>query len=218
MSGLLIKDLQLFRTQKNFYICLAIVGVMMMLTSTDPGFVVGYISLLLPTFVLNTISFDEADNGNAFLFSLPVTRRDYVKEKYIFAAICSLVTFLFVAAASSVYQIVTVADFQLMDWLLTTAMTMCIMFLAILLLLPLQIKFGSEKSRAVMLGVTFGIVAVAYLAGRGITEMGVDMERLLGQLAGLNPGIIAAAAVIVLIAVTWISMMISTKIVEKKEF
>ncbi len=43
-----------------------------------------------PLFTLSTISYDEFDNGNAFLFSLPITRAGYVVEKYCFALILAL--------------------------------------------------------------------------------------------------------------------------------
>ena len=36
---------------------------------------------------MSSISYDEFDNGNAFLFSLPITRKDYVLEKYIFGSV-----------------------------------------------------------------------------------------------------------------------------------
>ena len=58
-------------------------------TSTDATFVSGYISIVFAMFAISTISYDEYDNGNAFLFTLPFSRKEYVLSKYVFGgALC----------------------------------------------------------------------------------------------------------------------------------
>ena len=41
--------------------------------------------------VLNTIAYDEVDNGFAYLFTLPASRRTYVRAKYIFGFVTGLI-------------------------------------------------------------------------------------------------------------------------------
>ena len=53
-------------------------------------FAVGFLSLVAALFSLSSISYDELDNGNAFLFSLPVSRGAYAAEKYVFGLILGL--------------------------------------------------------------------------------------------------------------------------------
>lgn len=43
---------------------------------------------------MSTISYDEFDNGNAFLFSMPITRKSYTVEKYAFGLIFGMVFWL----------------------------------------------------------------------------------------------------------------------------
>ncbi len=43
--------------------------------------IVGYCTMFGMLFTVNTISYDEFDHGYLFLFTLPVTRKDYVLEK-----------------------------------------------------------------------------------------------------------------------------------------
>lgn len=38
---------------------------------------------------VGTLSYDETDNGLAFLMTLPVDRKTYVREKYLFILICT---------------------------------------------------------------------------------------------------------------------------------
>ena len=81
MKGLLIKDFKLVMIQK--YALLVIVGVMSLMTfkSDNRVFAIAYMTFVGTLFALSTISYDEADNGNAFLFALPISRRGYVAEK-----------------------------------------------------------------------------------------------------------------------------------------
>lgn len=50
--------------------------------------IVGYCTMFGMLFTVNTISYDEFDHGYLFLFTLPVTRKDYVLEKYVFMMLC----------------------------------------------------------------------------------------------------------------------------------
>ena len=42
---------------------------------------VGYVTFIFTLFTVSTISYDEYDNGYPFLFTLPITRRQYVNRK-----------------------------------------------------------------------------------------------------------------------------------------
>ena len=43
-------------------------------------------TIVTAIFAITTISYDEFDNGLAFLMTLPVTRKQYVAEKYLLGA------------------------------------------------------------------------------------------------------------------------------------
>ena len=85
MKGLLIKDLRLMKNMGNSLAIILLVAVGMSFYSSDMSFIVIYLAIIGTSFTSSTISYDEFDNGNAFLFSLPVSRKDYVLEKYLFA-------------------------------------------------------------------------------------------------------------------------------------
>ncbi|MCI9221078.1 MAG: ABC-2 transporter permease, partial [Lachnospiraceae bacterium] len=71
MRGLLIKDLKLMRNMGNSLIIILLVAVGMSFYNSDMSFIVVYMAVIGTTFTSSTISYDEFDNGNAFLFSLP---------------------------------------------------------------------------------------------------------------------------------------------------
>ena len=71
MAGLLMKDLRLTMMQKNTLLMVGIIAVIVVIGEGDPGFVITYLTFIGVLYTMNTLSYDGADNGNAFLFSLP---------------------------------------------------------------------------------------------------------------------------------------------------
>ena len=95
MKGLLIKDFKLLKNQKNFFIILIAIVIGMSAYMEDVSFIIGYLTFICSMFTLSSISYDEFDNGYAFLFSLPITRKGYVLEKYSFGLIVGIISCLF---------------------------------------------------------------------------------------------------------------------------
>ena len=50
----------------------------------DGSFIIGYTGMLMGILAIGTISYDSNENGMAFLMCLPISRKDYVKEKFIY--------------------------------------------------------------------------------------------------------------------------------------
>ena len=76
MKGLLIKDFKLLKGQKNFFMTITAISIIMIIVSPGTSFPIGFLGFVGALFSLSSISYDEFDNGNAFLFSLPITRKD----------------------------------------------------------------------------------------------------------------------------------------------
>ena len=95
MAGLLMKDLRLTMMQKNTLLMVGIIAVIVVIGEGDPGFVITYLTFIGVLYTMNTLSYDGADNGNAFLFSLPITRAGYVMEKYVFGLLGGSALWLF---------------------------------------------------------------------------------------------------------------------------
>ena len=70
MKGLLIKDFKLMKMQRNFFFVIVMISVGQALFSGSLSVPIGFATFVFPLFTLSTISYDEFDNGNAFLFSL----------------------------------------------------------------------------------------------------------------------------------------------------
>ena len=195
MKGLIIKDFKLLMMQKSFFITLAIVAIFFGIT-TDTIFVIGFLTMICSMFSLSTISYDEFDNGNAFLFSLPITRKGYVIEKYIFGimlGVISLILSTIIACILTLFLNSTVTN----DLFLVALIYIPIVLVLQSLMLPLQIKFGSEKSRVAM----FIVFAIIFIIGYGF-----------------NVSMILVIVMILSLIIMFISCKISMKIIKNKEF
>ena len=144
MKGLLIKDLKLMKNQKSFFM---VVGLIFLITWDAPYFAISYITMMFSMFAITSFSYDEFDNGAVYLFTLPFSRKTYVREKYLFG----LLTCLIALTVSTVLAIgASVIKGQSVDLVTIGAtglssITICVLFLSIAF--PIEIKFGVEKGR-----------------------------------------------------------------------
>ena len=92
MKGLLIKDYKLMLGQKSFFGMEALMSVLYLAIYKDPTFAVVFITVMCTMFTISTLSYDEYENGMAYLFTLPISRNTYVLEKYAFALVNCIVT------------------------------------------------------------------------------------------------------------------------------
>ena len=82
MKGLLIKDIKLTLMQKSYFGIVFVIMLASFIFSNDASLGLGFMPLIMTLFTLSTISYDEFDNGNSFLFTLPIQRKEYVVEKH----------------------------------------------------------------------------------------------------------------------------------------
>jgi len=218
MKGLLIKDFRTIMNNNRTFILLMIAVVFVMVFATDsPEFVLGYLGVVGAMLALGTITYDQFDNGMPFLFTLPVTRKMYVTEKYLFSALFS------VALSCSVYIIVfAVGLIRGVHYDASSPFGMiagCLLFMFIMI--PLQLKFGVEKARIALVAVFGGfaaiITAVTYIgAGNGIFYE--DIKPLFEGAKGVPQFVIIVIAMMLVAICGIVSYSLSVKIMENKEY
>ncbi len=217
MKGLLIKDFMLLKSQKKFYITIAAIAVAMSVASRNAFTVISYLVVIMPLFAISTISYDEYENGYAFLFTLPVCRKDYVVEKYCFSLILgvmsTVVAFLISLVLGKVMNIPVDATA-----LTATSVVFPIMLILNSVMLPVQLKFGSEKSRIALIAIGGISALVGFALFKILSFLNVDVFSIFGSVQRLSIGVIIAAAFVFAFIMLLLSMKISIKIMNKKEF
>ena len=211
MLGMMRKDLCLLLQRSRAMLMMAGVGIIIGF-STDGSFMIGYLTMISAILTIGTISYDEFDNGYPFLLTLPVTRRSYVTAKYIFCFLGDLVGW---AAASVIYAGCCLAKGAGlgMEQLAAALVFLPVVGLMSAVMLPLQLKYGAEKSR-LALAVLFGGIGVLGALGMKLFPGLPDMLRAFPEISGAALGVAALGAVVVAVA---LSYRISLGIMEKKE-
>lgn len=218
MKGLLVKDFKILKLQKNTLFLFLFIALFLTAFSDDASFVICYFTFVSSLYSLSSISYDEFDNGNAFLFSLPITRTNYVIEKYCFSFILSMSSCFFATILVIITEMIRGTDSSIIDIIMIALITIPIMLIVISIMLPFQLKFGGDKGRIAII-CAVGIVFVVGIVILKIAEFfSIDLASIINNLPVFSTGMIIVAALIAVIVILMISIRISISIVKKKEF
>lgn len=217
MLGLLIKDIRLMMGQMRFFLTIVLIACFLMVTGENAEFVVSYCTMIFTFFSISTLSYDEMNHGMSFLFTLPVSRKGYVLEKYVFGLGLGGFAWIATTLLGGIYSMTKIDAFVWGDWLAGALGIFVVLCIFLGVLLPMQFKYGAEKGRTAMfifMGAVFAVVmAVAKIEG---------LEEWLGNrlilLQSVGTATIVLLGVAFLIALMVASMCLSIRFVEKKQF
>ena len=191
MKGLLIKDFKLMLNQKNFFILIVLIlGATACFLDFDYYFLIGYFMFICSLFTISTISYDEFDNGNAFLFTLPFSRSRYVEEKYCFGILAGTCSWFLSFVITTIIQMIDSNNFIFSDWMLSTLVMLPIMFVMLAILIPFQLKYGSENGRIAIIIFLGGGFVVCYLLANLLAQSQINFNSLISFINNVDPLII----------------------------
>lgn len=215
MAGLLEKDIRLIwgnRQSLLLFFALAVV----LGFSQDGTFILGYFPFVIIILIINnTIAYDELDNGFQFLMTLPINAKTYVREKYIFSFAGGIVSWLISATLYFAAKIVHGTQIDVISELPVIVTFLPIIILMAAFMIPVQIKFGVEKSRAVVAGICGAIGACILIFAKFSGQNGKNIFAFLDH---MNGWVIVGIGIVLTAVITAISYIISVKIMKKKEF
>ena len=192
-------------------------GVLLLLSGVEISFILPYMASVMTSVAISTISYDSMDNGNSFLFTLPVRRKDYATEKYFFGF--GAVSALIVAIACGILLLVRKSEMTAGAFGVETMTCLLIVLLLADLLVPLQIKFGAEKSKIVILA-TVGILVLGFEIMKNLDQymQGISSwGRNLWQIISSYKILFGIAGILLVALLTFISWTISCRVLEKQE-
>lgn len=201
MKGLLIKDFLLMKNYKQVMLFMLIIGIFVGMN--DISFASGYILVFVSILSMSTITYDEANHGLNTLFTLPISKSDYVKEKYLFSLIITGIGFVFVTILGCFSK----SGFMETLIILSTAL------LLLALSLPFQLKEGNEKGRIVLFVVVFGCTFLFTFLNQFIPKFFESIESVLNT---MDPTMFSVGLLISSIILYFISMMISIRVYNKR--
>ena len=203
MKALLIKDWKLFMSQKQFFLITVVIVGAFLFSAKNPTFVVSYATIMYTIFTISTISYDDYHNGMSFLMTLPVSRKDYVAEKYTFGILMGGGTAVIVVAAAAAVFKVRNTGLSAEDLLISamTGLLVAVFFLSFTI--PAQLKFGAEKGRMALMAVSMAcfvlVMGGAALAKRMGWKAGNLFEKVEEAPLGIIVCVIGAVCVCILL-------------------
>lgn len=219
MKGLLVKDVLLTRKmQGKTFACLMLFAFVMAFTTDNPFFAVSYITFICSIFTVNVMMYDEMDNGYAFLFTLPVNTKSYVISKYIFSIGMTVISAAFSYLLSVGVCIIRGKEELFPEGKMALCSILLIVILYLAMLIPVELKFGLEKSRVAIFGVTGLILAIGFVISRLMSKTSSLTEEILKIIYGMKAYQMALSVVALCAIILFISYMISLKIMKEKEF
>lgn len=217
MKGLIIKDFQLlFNNKRLLYI---VFGIALFSVLMGDGitltYIASFVAVMLQVSALSTLSYDNYQHGNIFLMTLPIKRKDYVIEKYIFCGIMACIGIIF----SLILGLLVLMKTNDMKIDITVGVVIALVFLIYsFIAIPLEIKFGNEVGRVIPLmicAVAFIIFQILMKIDEDIFDSIMNWLNKLENMRDITALLIAIVAFVITLIIT---MPISIKIINKKEF
>lgn len=218
MKGLLIKDLKLMKNQKMFMFLVAGICIAFIASGKEIGYVLSYASAMFSMAALSTITYDEQDNGLNFLFALPVSREKYVLEKYVFGMLMMAAIII----AGSITAVISAAAGSVsctpQDYFIIVFGTVLASASLLSVTIPLQLKFGAEKSRIAILAALGCFLLLFYGVKCLMEAYGIDLSAAVEWAAQAGTAVIALIISVFAAVLIGISFAASVIIMKRKQF
>lgn len=201
MKGLLLKDFYTLIKQVRFFLLVLLFMALLPGTSMAP-FVILY-AVMLPVSILG---YDERAKWDRYAAMLPYTKKSIVLSKYIMGYAGLILASLLTVTAHVVYANIKGSVPEL-GYFYEIGVLVCIALFYLAVHLPFMYKFGVEKGRLVFLALTavvvFGLMYLSDKISKGLM---------------LDPYDLLAYIIPVAITANLVSIPVSIRIYEKKEF
>ncbi len=218
MTGLLLKDWKLFRRQGRYYgFVLILACAMAFIGSKDfSSFITSYMTFMIAIFSFSSFTYDEYEDGMAFLMALPSGRRDSVKAKYVFSLLLITGGWIMAVILRFGFFLIRYSAAEYLEILPVEPVYLLMTLLYVECSFPVLMKFGAEKGRSIAFGGLAVIGAgVFLLAKSGII---LPVFSSIDRLAETAPVPLLAGFLTVCAVILWISYRVSLRFMEKREF
>ncbi len=203
MKGLLRKDFLLLRAYGRSLLLLLVLFLGIGVTS-GTNIIVGIVMIESIMLSVSTFSYDDMAKWNAYMLSMPVSRKTAVREKYVFALLLGLIGIVLSLLAGAIRGNI---DWRELGWTVGACLTIAFLYLSIMM--PLAFRYGAEKMRILLLAVFFVLFFILF---GGYVLLSKSAPGALASLMRLWP-----IFPVLMVASLSISYVISQRIFEKKE-
>ena len=187
MKGLFKKDLLLLKSQIKYIVMIVVICLIMAYANSGFAYISSYLTFMGTGLVFNSFSYDMYHNEMAYLFALPISKKEYCIEKYIYAFTITFISWL-------IAFLITSATHINLETVIVQLAMLFSGFIYISITIPVVIRYGREKATIIVLM----LILLLFLAvASGATSVGMLMSNFSGFiLIGIYAFIVIAALII----------------------
>ena len=215
MIGLLKKEYYLMEGQMKSWLIVAIFCFFYSYFMNADSFLFMLIILIGIMSTMTVFSLDKACGWDTYAISLPLTRKEIVEARYLFAFLIDIGVSLACCLLMLLRGLVS-GGVNIPESLHSLFQILLVTILMQLLLFPVIYKLGVEKARfvymAVFICLSLGVLGLSRLDDNGAVLAGIRINAEKTMQYG------EAAAVILAAAGLFLSLWLSVRIYEKQEF
>lgn len=218
MKGLLIKDIKLIEKQKYIMILWLGLSLFMMFGNQDPTFALSYGMFLMVILLIGTISYDDFDNGISFIMTLPIKRKTYAIEKYVLTLGGTFLAYVFITLVGCGFLTLHPETLPIKDYLEIGFIIYLVASVLASVMIPIQLKYGAEKGRVVLLVITGLIVCFSFLASKLKQVLAMITDFTAAIASSLGTTAFSILGVLIVCLFICLSVRISIHIMEHEEY
>lgn len=213
MKGLILKDMCNVKSYGKQYGIIMLFMIAWGVMMKNISFISIYAILLGGLLVLTSISLDEMVHFEKLLFTMPVSRKQYVLSKYLLLLILMSAAIVLASVVSLLQSIATGESF--VESIIIIIPSAGVFALTYAVTFPVIFKKGVEKARYVYIFTMLLIGAAIFGMVKLVTLLGVDVNALEEQ---LDPFVFAGGIILFCTAALFISYRFSVSAIMKREW
>lgn len=209
MTALIKKDIATMKKTLIITI-LTCIGLIIYGISKEAVYMVPLLCVMMPI-ILNAISFgyDSRSQFEKLAFSMPIKKTSYVYSKLFFS-----IFFGTMGAVACLVYLVLLKNVSLINVILISVLILLSSILVSSIQLPFILKFGEEKGRLIMVLTYFLIFA----ASTFLKEKSDWLYKTFQAINKLSFRLLIIAAILIMSSMIVVLVMMSVKILDRKEY
>ena len=159
MKALLMKDLRTLKNERRLWVSIIGVSVLFGDLFQNWYFMMGYIMFGLSMIARTMYQYDVADQGIVYLMTLPITRKEYVKEKYLLSLMSICIGGILSMILTKIGMLFTPDQADSNQEIFSAFLGILAVALVLqAIIFPVELKYDVSKSRIIILLLVMGII------------------------------------------------------------
>ena len=159
MKELLMKDLRTLKNERRLWVSIIGVSVLFGVLFQNWYFMMGYIMFGLSMIARTMYQYDVADQGIVYLMTLPITRKEYVKEKYLLSLMSICIGGILSMILTKIGMLFTPDQADSNQEIFSAFLGILAVALVLqAIIFPVELKYDVSKSRIIILLLVMGII------------------------------------------------------------